>query len=241
LNDTSNPPIFGCSLSDICGFGGFNNEPPNQSFRFITPVFLHAGLVHILLNMFALFTVSTQAERELGSIAFFILYFAAGIFGNVLGANFALLGMASTGASGAIFGTVGVEWVDLGFHWKIVDRPARRLVFLIIDIVMGVALGYIPFVDNFAHLGGLFMGIFVALIFYPVISRTRRHRVIRLICRFAAIPVPIILFVVLIRNFYTGDPYSACSGCRYLSCFPTSANNHCHGTGLVINGTQLLD
>ena len=45
-------------------------------------------------------------EREMGSAGFFILYFAAGIFGNVLGANFALLGQPSTGASGAIFGTV---------------------------------------------------------------------------------------------------------------------------------------
>jgi hypothetical protein len=42
----------------------------------------------------------------MGSAGFFILYFAAGIFGNVLGANFALLGSPSTGASGAIFGTV---------------------------------------------------------------------------------------------------------------------------------------
>jgi len=152
LNDTANPPDSLCSISDVCGFGGFHGEVPNQWFRFITPIFLHAGLVHLGLNMFAQLFVSAQIEREMGSISFFILYFAAGIFGNVLGANFALLGSPSTGASGAIFGTVAVEWIDLIFHWKIVFRPLRRLVLLIVDLVFGVAMGYIPFIDNFAHL-----------------------------------------------------------------------------------------
>jgi len=240
LNNTANPPTSMCSISDICGFGGFGpNSEPNQWFRFITPIFLHAGLIHIALNMFAQLFVSAQVEREMGSAGFFLLYFAAGIFGNVLGANFSLLGAPSTGASGAIFGTVAVEWVDLAFHWKLIYRPVRRLMFLIVDLILGVAMGYIPFIDNFAHLGGLFMGLFVAVVFYPVISTTKRHKMITWACRIAAIPIPIILFVVLTKNFYTGDPYSACSGCRFLSCFPTSSNNHCHGSGLTINGTQL--
>lgn len=47
----------------------------------------------------------------MGSGGFLITYFAAGIFGNVLGANFALVGMPSIGASGAIFGTVAVSYL----------------------------------------------------------------------------------------------------------------------------------
>lgn len=45
----------------------------------------------------------------MGSAGFFILYFATGIFGNVLGGNFSLVGVPSVGASGAIFGTVAVS------------------------------------------------------------------------------------------------------------------------------------
>lgn len=52
-------------------------------FRFITPIFLHAGFVHIILNMLAQMTVSAQIEREMGSGGFLITYFAAGIFGCV--------------------------------------------------------------------------------------------------------------------------------------------------------------
>lgn len=241
LNDTANPPTSVCDISTVCGFGGFGNSEPNQAFRFVTPIFLHAGLVHIALNMFAQLLLSAQVEREMGSALFVILYFAAGIFGNVLGANFALLGSPSVGASGAIFGCVAVEWIDLAFHWKLTFRPVRKLMFLIVDLIFGVALGYVPFIDNFAHLGGLFMGLLVAMMFYPIISTTKRHKMITWACRIAVIPVAIVLYVVLVRNFYTSDPYSACSGCRYLSCFPTAANNHCHGTGLTVNGSQLND
>jgi hypothetical protein len=93
------------------------------------------------------------------------------------------------------------------------------------------------------------MGLLVGMVFYPVISETKRHKMIVWAFRIAAIPVAIVLFVTLTRNFYTSDPYAgkrqdndndffssylqspllACSWCRYLSCWPTSSNNHCHG------------
>lgn len=233
MNNTDNPVTRFCPLEDVCGFDGFKDDgrKPDQWFRFITPVFLHAGIIHILLNMLAQMTAAAQIEREMGSTGFLITYMAAGIFGNVLGGNFALVGAPSVGASGAIFGCIAVTWVDLLAHWSLIDRPVRRLVFQTIELLIGVALGYIPYVDNFAHLGGFLMGLLVGTTFYPVISQTRRHQVVVWVFRLAAIPVAIILFVTLIRNFYTTDPYAACSWCRYLSCFPLESNNHCKGTG----------
>ncbi|KAK7064295.1 rhomboid-like protein [Favolaschia claudopus] len=233
LNNTANPATEICTIEEICGFGGFHGKDPNQWFRFITPIFLHAGFIHLILNMLAQLTVSAQVEREMGTGGFFITYFAAGIFGNVLGANFALVARPSIGASGSIFGCIAVTWVDLFAHWKYHYRPVRKLVFMTIELIIGVAVGYIPYVDNFAHLGGFLMALFVGTIFYPVISVSRRHKIIMTSARILAIPVAVILFVLLTRNFYTSDPYAACEGCRYLSCFPTSSNNHCKGTGLT--------
>ncbi|ETW87399.1 serine protease S54 [Heterobasidion irregulare TC 32-1] len=229
MNDTANPPDRICTIEELCGHGGFGDGEPNQWWRFITPIFIHAGFIHIILNMLAQLTAVAQIEREMGSGGFFILYFAAGIFGNVLGGNFSLVGIPSVGASGAIFGAIAVTWVDLFAHWKYHYRPVRRLVFMTIELLIGIAVGYIPYVDNFAHLGGFLMGLLVGTTFYPVISTTKRHRVIMWMFRLTAIPLAVILYVVLIRNFYTSDPYAACSGCRYLSCFPTSSNNHCKG------------
>lgn len=95
-----------------------------------------------------------------------------------------------------------------------------------IELVIGVAMGFIPFVDNFGefhkpiarvtfcltfpqvHLGGFLMGLLVGTTFYPVISVTKRHKSIMWGFRLIALPLAIILFVVLARNFYTSDPYA---------------------------------
>ncbi|KAG8969117.1 hypothetical protein FRC03_004432 [Tulasnella sp. 419] len=228
-NNTANPATSICTIEDLCEFGGFHGKEPNQWFRFITPIFLHAGLVHIFLNMFVQWTLAGQVEREMGSIPFTLLYFAAGIFGNILGGNFAMVGLPSVGASGAIFGTVGTLWVDLIAHWQYEYRPVKKLILLIIELVIGVALGYVPGVDNFAHLGGFLLGVLSAVVLYPILSTTKRHATIVWIARAIALVLSIILYVVLTRNFYTGDPYKACSWCRYLSCIPSSLNQQCKG------------
>ncbi|TFY83996.1 hypothetical protein EWM64_g4 [Hericium alpestre] len=205
LNDTANPPDKLCTIEDVCGFGGFNGKEPNQWWRFITPIFLHAGIIHILLNMLAQLTAAAEVEREMGSPFFFIVYFAAGIFGNVLGGNFSLVGVPSVGASGAIFGVVAVSWIDLFGNWQFQYRP---LVFMIIELIIGIGIGYIPYVDNFAHLGGFLMGILTGMTLYPIISTTKTHRTVVWFLRLAAIPLAVVLFVVLIRNFYTSNPYA---------------------------------
>ncbi|KAI0033415.1 hypothetical protein K488DRAFT_77908 [Vararia minispora EC-137] len=235
MNDTANPPTTDtlCTFESLCGFGGIAaKQTPNQWFRFITPIFLHAGFIHLALNMLAQLTSGAQVEREMGSAGFLLLYFAAGIFGNIFGGNFSLVGVPSVGASGAIFGTVGVAWIDLFAHWNIVYQPGRRLVFMIIELILGIGVGFIP-----SHLGGLLMGLIVGMVFYPIISTTPRHKTVVWILRIAAIPLAIVLFVVLVRNFYTSDPYASCSWCRYLSCIPTSINNYCKGTGLAYSTT----
>jgi membrane associated rhomboid family serine protease len=149
MSNKDNPVTESCTVESICGFGGFHNKDPNQWFRFITPIFLHAGIIHYVLNMLAQLTLSAQIEREMGSTGFLITYLAAGTFGNVLGGNFALVGVPSVGASGAIFGTVAVTWVDLFAHWKYQYRPVKKLMFMIIELIIGIAVGYIPYVDNF--------------------------------------------------------------------------------------------
>lgn len=52
------------------------------------------------------------------------------------------------------------------------------------------------------------MGLLVGIVFYPIISVTKRHRIISWTFKLAAIPLAVILFVVLTRNFYTSDPYA---------------------------------
>lgn len=70
-----------------------------------------------------------------------MLYTISGVFGFVLGGNFALTGLASMGASGAIFGTHAAVLVDLIWHWRLISRPKRMLFALIFEIIVGFGLG----------------------------------------------------------------------------------------------------
>lgn len=104
VSDTSKE---GCTLGEWCGFSGGNipsnlggtapkGGEPNQWYRFITPIFLHAGIIHIAFNMLFQLRLGVDMEREIGHIRFAVVYFAAGIFGFVFGGNYAPNGQPST-------------------------------------------------------------------------------------------------------------------------------------------------
>lgn len=69
----------------------------------------------------------------------------------------------------------------------------------------------IPSYILIAHLGGFLLGLLVGTTLYPVISVTKRHRLVMWTFRIVAIPIAIVLYVVLTRNFYTSDPYAGMS------------------------------
>jgi membrane associated rhomboid family serine protease len=161
-NSTSNDPNDPhntCDLSTLCGFGGVDNEQPDQWFRFIVPIFLHAGIIHIAFNMLLQLTLGREMEKLIGSIRFGIVYFFSGIFGFVLGANYAGKAVASTGASGALFGILALNLLDLIYHWSERRSPIRELMWLLAEIIFSFLLGLLPGLDNFAHIGGFIMGI----------------------------------------------------------------------------------
>lgn len=72
LNDSSTSTssiTTTCTLEDICGFGGFGSSGvPDQTFRFFTPLWLHVGVVHLLLNGLVLLTSSALVEKQMGSL-----------------------------------------------------------------------------------------------------------------------------------------------------------------------------
>lgn len=176
-----------CSLSDLCGFNGVPNPhaggsimdkpAPNQWWRFIVPIFLHAGIIHIGFNLLLQLTLGRDVEKLIGSIRFGIVYFAAGIFGFVLGGNFAANGIASCGCSGSLFGILAITLLDLLYNWKDRKSPIKDLLFIVVDIVIAFVLGLLPGLDNFSHIGGFLMGLVlgVCLLRSPaVIARRRR-------------------------------------------------------------------
>ncbi|KAL1953844.1 hypothetical protein VTO42DRAFT_2104 [Malbranchea cinnamomea] len=162
-----------CTLSQLCGFNGVPNpDPPgksldskpepNQWFRFIIPMFLHAGVIHIGFNLFALLTIGADMERTIGWWRFTIVYLASGIVGFVFGANFDSSGMSS-GASGCLFGILAICLLDLLYTWSSRTRPVVELITMVITIIISFVLGLLPGLDNFAHIGGFLTGLVLGL------------------------------------------------------------------------------
>ncbi|KIW03610.1 uncharacterized protein PV09_05363 [Verruconis gallopava] len=158
-----------CHLQDLCGFGMDLTEKdgktpmPNQWFRFITPIFLHAGIIHIGFNMLLQLTLGRDMELQIGTIRFVLIYFAAGIFGFVFGGNFAPNGIMSTGCSGSLFGIIALTLLDLLYSWKSRTSPVRELLFIGLDMVISFVLGLLPGLDNFSHIGGFLVGLTLGL------------------------------------------------------------------------------
>lgn len=165
-----------CSLSELCGMGGLkDDQTPNQWWRFITPIFLHGGFVHIGFNLLLQLKLGADMEKDIGILRFFLVYFASGIGGFVLGGNFTPNGISSTGASGSLFGVISIDLLDLLFNWQLYVKPWRNLIIHILEIGISFVLGLLPGLDNFSHIGGFAMGILVgtAILRSPLPFRVR--------------------------------------------------------------------
>ena len=218
-----------CSLADICGLKDATD--PNQGYRFVSAIFVHAGIVHILFNLIVLLTLCGQIEKLIGSLAYAIVFMAGGIGGNLLGGNFGLIGQPALGASGAVYTCISFEMIDLIYNWKFEMKPKTRLTVSIIFAIIGLALGLLPGLDNFSHIGGFCIGILGGLVFAPSIHPSRSHMIINWVCRLVGVILLIAFLVALVLNFYrSDDPSKACTWCRYLSCLP--AFDACRGGGI---------
>ena len=174
LNDPSNQ----CALNNLCGFGDqtyTDQHAPDQWYRFIAPMFMHAGIIHIAFNMLLQILLGRDMERAIGSIRFLLVYLSSGIFGFVLGGNFAPPGIASTGASGSLFGIIAISLLDLLYHWGERKSPRVDLMWIIFDIAFSFVLGLLPGLDNFSHIGGFLCGLVlgVCLLHSPDVLRRR--------------------------------------------------------------------
>jgi len=206
-----------CTMANICGFGMEEGEKPNQWFRFITPIFLHAGVIHLLFNLIFQVKTGIPMEKEFGSWRLAIIYMISGIFGFIFEAK--SVGYApSVGCSGALYGLLACLLLDLLQSWKIVIKPWKELIKLLAIIIISFSFGLIPYVDNFAHIGGFIMGLLTGLIFLPFIVFSKKGLIIKRILMVVSIFVSIFLFVWALRNFYMNDKY--CKWCSYLSCIP---------------------
>lgn len=128
-----------------------------EIWRVITYMFLHASLLHLIVNMYSLYALGASVENFLGRWKFIVVYFVSGICGGLLSAATGS-NTISVGASGAIFGLAGAL-LYFGYHYRTYLGEAIKKQIIPI-ILINLLIGYlIAGIDNFGHIGGLIGGI----------------------------------------------------------------------------------
>ena len=158
------------------------NPPYHQWWRFISPMFVHNDVLHLLMNMFSLLILGPFVEKLYGSAKFVVFWVVTGIAGTVGSyltvrpelAN-GLLGSfifhkndwPAAGASGALFGLIGVLFVfGIKFRHELPEGFKRVFGTGMLPIIfINLFIGFIgrSFIGNSAHLSGLFAGAALAL------------------------------------------------------------------------------
>ena len=139
-----------------------------EYYRLLTAAFLHASILHIALNMYALYLFGPPVEAALGRVRFAALYLASALGGSALSYAFANPLVPSLGASGAVFGLLGAYLV---LNRKLGRDTSGVMALLLINFVFGLIA---PNIDWRAHLGGLITGSLcaAAIAYAPADRRT---------------------------------------------------------------------
>lgn len=138
--------------------------------RFITPIFLHANLMHALMNSFSLVIFGPALEQMLGRYKFIIGYLLAGIAGNV-GTYFVHPTSMDfhLGASGAVYGLFGLYMFMVIFRKDLIDQRNAQIVLTI--FVIGLIFTFItPRINKSAHIFGFIGGLALG----PILLRSAR-------------------------------------------------------------------
>jgi rhomboid protease GluP len=138
-----------------------------EYWRLFSALFLHSGLVHLLMNMIGLYTAGVGVEHVYGRRLYLLIYFGAGLTGSALSLHFSAQQAVSVGASGAVFGVTGALLVAIYLHRQRLPNVIGRqaLSGLAFFIVYALILGWsLQGIDNAAHVGGLLGGALAAFI-----------------------------------------------------------------------------
>lgn len=144
-----------------------------EYYRLISCMFLHFGVEHLFYNMLMLLFLGDTLEKTAGKVRYLFIYLAGGVIGNVVSAAADLITedySVSAGASGCIFSVIGaLVCVVLLNKGKLEDYSGRRLLLMAgLSVVQGLTASGI---DNWAHVGGMAAGFFLALLFHHKLKK----------------------------------------------------------------------
>ena len=145
--------------TDVTSSGFAGGLVGGEYWRLLSSMFLHAGLLHLAFNAYALWIFGQEVERDIGSFPTSAVYLVTGVFAGAASYALAPGFIVAVGASGAIFGVLGAY---IAYNWRrrqqvmAQARVRGAIMLLLINLVIGFS---IPSIDWRAHVGGLVAGL----------------------------------------------------------------------------------
>lgn len=214
-------------MQDVCGMLSFANPgAPDQFYRLWTPVFLHAGIVHLVVSIFVQVGLMRDVERVIGSIRVAIIFFGSALMGNIASAVFTPY-RAESGPSGAHFGLLATLLVEVINAWPVLKQPGRAIGKLLGVLFILLLAGFLPWVDNYAHIFGFVEGLLLSLGLIPhtnfiVTEDAAKERKGRVLTVCLSLTLAILLVVSFVIIFYL-NPFGDCPYCSTWSCIPLTS------------------
>jgi membrane associated rhomboid family serine protease len=130
-----------------------------QYWRLVAAIFLHVNIVHLLLNSLGLAIFGNLVESVIGGARMLAVYLVSGFVASAVSFAFGSVGSIAVGASGAIFGLLGV-WLAYNLRRRQLSLARANVQGALLLIGLNLVIGFsIPGIDNLAHVGGLVAGI----------------------------------------------------------------------------------
>lgn len=205
---------FGAKTNYLIGYD-------HEYWRLVTPVFIHVNLPHVLINMYSLWVIGPWVEKLYGSAKFVVFWVVTGIAGVVASYLTVIPGShpgiissflikshddPSAGASGALFGLVGVLFV-FGVKYRRELPEGFKRAFgtgMLPIILLNLGIGFVGrgIIDNAAHMGGLLSGAaLAAVVSYKRPGQSASMTIAWRVLQILSLLIVAISFFMVARNF----------------------------------------
>lgn len=166
----------GSNIENLIRFGALNTyfvQELNEYWRYISAMFLHGDIYHIVYNMLFLWVFGAGVEKRFSGFTYLGIYFLSGITGGIVSQMFSEPNVVAVGASGAIYGLLGaLIAISMTNKEKLIQNRSKNLwLFFLIGIIMSVNSENI---DVMAHIGGFIGGIVITALLV-VITRSKNE------------------------------------------------------------------
>lgn len=233
----SQNPFLGPTTQSLIRFGALSPAQVRaraEWWRLASCCFVHAGVIHLVLNLLSLRNLGFELEEMFGSCRVAVMYAATGLFASMSAAIF-VQDKLSLGASGAILGLFGAFWstlVQISCYQgcRILCGHTCRLFW---QTALLVVLSLLPMVNAWAHFGGLLLGFLLgnALLVRPLGDRTRVRKRQKLVATLSLVAAGC-LYVAMAWALANGiDVYEVWPDLRQINCFDTPFWSCCQFSG----------